>query len=409
MTNAAPQSDPHCVPVPPFKRLNYHYGQMLGAHDFQTEQDYFRHKMLLQNRCLHGYGVVCGLVVEPAPPGEPDDAKYPNKCPSQVAVPCGLGLDLHGHELVVRDTLLVNLWKLLPDDEKRKCEERPRPLYILLGYQKVPIEKKAVEQSGDCLASNTYTYAKVCESVCVRVTTQEPPDPSAEPCETCCTLYDDACLWLARIDNFERYKEIKPEDIHNEIRRPLSRYRPTVITGINWVHGASYYERDGEQRLNDGLRLKFSRPVLKNSLRPGVMDIRVTDDWTGTSSGSFQALSHTFAIPADKPMVEELSVKVECRGLKSDERVLIILRTNFILDACCQPVDGDHVGGWVPLLPDVDVPEYIQRQQLNPRDYNCPEIVNRLGLWQSGNGTPGGTFESWFFVQADEKYPEKRK
>ena len=68
-----------CVPVPEFKRLNYFYGQMLGAADFRAEQQYFREKLKLHNRCLHGYGVVCGLRVVPEPTEQPcapeDDAR----------------------------------------------------------------------------------------------------------------------------------------------------------------------------------------------------------------------------------------------------------------------------------------------------------------------------------------------
>src|ERR1044071_39637 len=53
--------------LPDLKRINYFYGQMLGVADFQTEQHYFREKLKLHNRCLHGYGVVCGLKVVPEP------------------------------------------------------------------------------------------------------------------------------------------------------------------------------------------------------------------------------------------------------------------------------------------------------------------------------------------------------
>src|SRR5688572_22836164 len=59
-----------CAEVPELKRLRYFYGQMLGVHDFQSEQNYFREKLKLHNRCLHGYGVVCGLMVVPEPRGD---------------------------------------------------------------------------------------------------------------------------------------------------------------------------------------------------------------------------------------------------------------------------------------------------------------------------------------------------
>src|SRR6476660_8099849 len=61
------RTDPECCHFPDFTRLKYFYGQMLGQHDFQTEQDYFRNKQRLHNRCLHGYGVVCGLEVVAEP------------------------------------------------------------------------------------------------------------------------------------------------------------------------------------------------------------------------------------------------------------------------------------------------------------------------------------------------------
>ena len=49
--------------MPNFTRLRYFHGQMLVANDLQTEQDYFREKLKLLNRCLEGYGTVCGLEV----------------------------------------------------------------------------------------------------------------------------------------------------------------------------------------------------------------------------------------------------------------------------------------------------------------------------------------------------------
>src|SRR5688500_13169234 len=60
-----------CAQFPELVRMNYFYGQMLGPRDFLAEQAYHRAKHLLINRCLHGYGVVCGLLVTPLPGDEP--------------------------------------------------------------------------------------------------------------------------------------------------------------------------------------------------------------------------------------------------------------------------------------------------------------------------------------------------
>src|SRR5438094_10386436 len=56
-----------CLEISEFRRLKYFYGQMLSPQDMQTEQNFFREKLRLHNRCLHGYGVVCGLLVKPVP------------------------------------------------------------------------------------------------------------------------------------------------------------------------------------------------------------------------------------------------------------------------------------------------------------------------------------------------------
>src|SRR5262249_58530989 len=61
----------HCAHVPEFERLNYFYGQVLGHHELAKEQAFFREKMRLHNRCLHGWGILCGLGVTPVPPPEP--------------------------------------------------------------------------------------------------------------------------------------------------------------------------------------------------------------------------------------------------------------------------------------------------------------------------------------------------
>ena len=44
-----------CAAIPQFDRLRYFYGQMLHARDLLAEQAYFREKMKLHNRCLHGW------------------------------------------------------------------------------------------------------------------------------------------------------------------------------------------------------------------------------------------------------------------------------------------------------------------------------------------------------------------
>src|SRR6478735_2849363 len=153
-----------CAPVSDLRRLNYFFGQMLGVDDFRGEQNYFREKHKLHNRCLHGYGTVCGLLVMPAPPEKPctseqDDKRaeleaeiariekeekqdaaqarieelrraidcLPKPCPlppirPRVLVECGIALDCEGNEIIVRHAETLNLWERLSRDERERLE-----------------------------------------------------------------------------------------------------------------------------------------------------------------------------------------------------------------------------------------------------------------------------------------------
>jgi hypothetical protein len=69
------------------KRVNYFSGMFLTAEDLSTDQQYNREKQKMHNRCLHGYGVVCGLEVALRR--------------GMIHVSPGLGLACTGDEIVV--------------------------------------------------------------------------------------------------------------------------------------------------------------------------------------------------------------------------------------------------------------------------------------------------------------------
>jgi peptidoglycan/xylan/chitin deacetylase (PgdA/CDA1 family) len=80
--------------------------------------------------------------------------------------------------------------------------------------------------------------------------------------------------------------------------------------------------------------------------------------------------------------------------LSNGDRVLVALRGAFILDRCCQPLDGVNVCGFVPILPD----EHFRRFHKPMPGPVCDR--DPYGPPRSGIGIPGGsTFESWFYVR----------
>ena len=73
----------------PFVRNNFFAGRLLTAEDLGLEQQYFRKKLQLHNRALHGFGIVAGLEVE--------------HCKNKLVVAAGLALDCQGNEIVVAE------------------------------------------------------------------------------------------------------------------------------------------------------------------------------------------------------------------------------------------------------------------------------------------------------------------
>ncbi len=84
----------------PLERVRYFCRQLLTADDMNVEQEYFRQKLRRHNHYLHGFGVACGLSVEPAP-----DAAHP----WQVRVCPGYAIAPQGDEVLVPEPVLYDL------------------------------------------------------------------------------------------------------------------------------------------------------------------------------------------------------------------------------------------------------------------------------------------------------------
>lgn len=485
-----------CAEVPEFERLNYFFGQMLSAADFRTEQSYFREKLKLHNRCLHGYGVVCGLEVaavaeeDCCPPADKkeidrakkerakldakieeiqaklgdqalgDDARdelqqaldkanarreeirrklehrHPDRpdgsepCDEEdkprapVLVHCGLALDCHGNELVLRQPVLVDLWHALDLTARRRLKDKGSgTLYLSICFCGEPTHPSRPVLPDTCGSVSDCNFGKTRDSVRFRVTAEEPD--ADERCEPCCAPCTDECVLLAAID-WRAEDGIEDADIDNQVRRALSLYEPTTITGISWVHGGTYSRTDatavlgteGDASRTDGLEISFSRPVHAETLQPGVVDLWRIQGGKGIR-GSLSSIEGDYVGKPASGLVTSFRYRDESgETLQRGDRVLVIVRTDFILDACCRAVDGNHVGGRVPQLKDYrkEPPEPPQQAAQDGPDDDRP--ANRgdgcgdngdgvgpcrlppggIGPWTSGNGSPGGTFESWFFV-----------
>jgi hypothetical protein len=396
--------------TPELHRLRYFHGQLLGAGDFQGEQEYLRDKLKLHVRCLLGYGVVCGLHVEgeagdyaDAAPDTESTAGHDRPRRARVRITSGLAIDVDGNDVVVRDSCDVNLWEALPPDE-RHTDEPPRRVWVGVAYHERAVRPTRTVFTSDCGDTSDCQFGWTREAFRIVVTAQPPePDPRCDTCcDPCCDGHDNGCahtvVWLARIDDIDWYRPVRPEEIQMRIRRLFGRRVPTVITGINWIHGHTYTVREAQEILgtynpNGGLRLRFSHEIRTDSLQRGVVDIQVIEGGAGRNASSWFMGGRFEGVPDDE-YTRELRYRQTTREvLQDDDRVLITVRTAFLLDRCCRPVDGTHVGGRVPLLD--HRPDETDRSGCVVPWWGYPP-------WTSGSGAGGDAFESWFFVREDQ-------
>ncbi len=442
------------VPVPELQRLTYFYGQLLGPRDLQGEQAYLREKHRLANRFLHGWGVVCGLEVEPAPAaedcisqtakdreargeelaelrrrlasveeaigklGEKDperaglaeqrdelrakledleakgghDEPWPVAGPYVVVQP-GLAIDCRGDEAVLRQPFKLDLWHALSAEDRKRVKSGHHQVWVSICYCERHVEPARPLYGDACGVPGDCTYARIRETVTVKVTAERPERPAR--CEPCFGDCPDPCVALARISEFRPGEQLKPLQIDNGARRMLTRHQLTTITGISFVHGATYSRDLATEVLQKGFEVRFSNKVRVDSLTDEVVDILVYEGGGGRA-GNVYTKPGRFEKFAAGDYVDRFVYKQRSdERLEHGDRVVIRVKADFILDECCRAVDGNHIGGRVPLLPGYD-------RFAHARPGSCAVSPRRPGAWVSGNGTQGGTFETWFLVHHRE-------
>ena len=457
------QHEATCAAVPEFDRLNYFYGQMLSAQDFKSEQQYFREKLKLHNRCLHGYGVVCGLSVVavkahvecPSPSEEkraeielklvdvetriekiqgqlketltPEEKiEYERKLseasaereillreletlPSRptpkrrtealVDVECGLAIDCCGNELLLRGTVPVDIWCYLDEKARRRIRDcGESTVYLSICHCEEPINPVRPLLPERCGASAKSNYGKTRDSIKFRVSLDPPPEDMR--CEFCCTPCEHDCVLLASFLVTAEHGVV-PDSVDNSVRRYLGTYHPTTVQGISWSHAATYSTETAALVLGTshsgtqsrGIEIRFSRPVRAETITDGVVDIWRVHGGPGIS-GIITNIEGEYIDKPKSGLLTSLRYRDKTSEmLNSEDRVLITVRTEFLLDQCCQPVAGAHVGGRVPQISEYEehAPVYV------PEITECVDPPHRFGSWTSG--PVGGQFESWFYIE----------
>jgi hypothetical protein len=162
------------------------------------------------------------------------------------------------------------------------------------------------------------------------------------------------------------------------------------------VHGGTYTPEQaatllGTDSTTGGIEIRFSRPVWTETIVDGTVDVWVVEGGRGRAA-SINNKSGTLVLPT-MPTTDRVIFHDDTKeDLNDGDRVLITLRSAFLLDNCCRPVDGAHVGGRVPLLPG------SPPAQETPAPTICKVPPGGIGPWTSGAGG-AANFESWFWIE----------
>ncbi|HWO25309.1 MAG TPA: hypothetical protein VNO30_41500 [Kofleriaceae bacterium] len=438
-------------------RVNYFYGQLLGVRELQAEQRYFLDKHRLHNRYLHGYGVVCGLEVKLCPrPRDPHDPDHEQYAPdheqhapdheqravalgprpqdlgqaapelgqrplpqdrldiaeqrSEAAQPReawleidrGIAIDCLGNEIVVPWLAHIDILGQLDEPDRRELLLGSRLAYISLCFSERPLElvRPFVDDScrgvlPDCVPS------RLRDDYYVRVSLDQPAHDLA--CTSCERPCGDPALPLAAV----RWEK-NGLQIEADLRRPLAPFVPTRIVGVSWAHGGSYAPTDVDAMLREGLVIRFSDEVYASTLGRAVIEAWIIEGGDGRRGDIYNA-DITIA-PEEHATDPTLcrAVRAHVRAQRNDrldpgDRVLIQLRSGFVLDRCCRPVDGEHVGGLVPVIKEYEGKWAVRNPDELPKAPCHHHEPRARTPWVSGNGSSGGNFESWFFVHDDHQ------
>jgi hypothetical protein len=378
------------------ERNRYFTGKFMTARDFAGEQEYFLSRHREHNRLLHGWGVVCGLRI----------LRHSNpECARRwVVVRAGVAIDCRGRELVLcKDTPLELPLPLEPWEEEERAQQEGAedkdekilkpPFLIALRYEEEEIEPvPALFNEGACdparreanrireTARLVFLRLDEVKPGCWREPGGRPGAPCHDDCddelpgpagiclEPCCPCGDAVPLAMIRPATEGGFAI----DMDGRRTLPVPGDFLTHVCHINWEHGGEMTLSHLRDELHGRLEVHFDRRLRDD---PG--------EGTGINEHTFvvqyggiqKDLELLYGADDGTPKLEDDRVAVfhidpdflNRRTNLAGNVVYVTLKCDFILDCHGNPVDGDHLRGRLP----------------------------------TGDGIPGGTFESWFRVVAD--------
>lgn len=406
------------------ERNRYFTGKFMASRDFADEQTYFLSRHRLHNRLLHGWGIVCGLKVSDHP--RQDCGKR------WVVVQSGIALDCCGRELIVPCETIFELplprkeempgssseeeaseatalreRKPRPDEDAEAksdaADETDPPFLLVLRYVEEEIERvPALFSEGECdptrKEANRIREKAVLDVVrldqfeenCWVNPQGGPNTPCRDDCGDVIPGPGRSCLKptcpcgdvvpLALITASDDPDKPFKIDLRGRRHLPTPPEYLTHIVHTNWTHGGEVTLEDIHRKWHGKLVVTFDRKLLmadgeKTGVSPftflvqygGVQQALEFLPYEGDNSPDLDGdCRAVFKIDSD--FIQPRHVR---RGRTIvDNVVYVTLKCDFILDCHNNPVDGDFLRARFP----------------------------------TGNGVPGGVFESWFRVVHENSY-----
>jgi hypothetical protein len=382
------------------ERNLYFTGKFMTARDFAADSEYLLGRHRLHNRLLHGWGIVCGLRVKRHPRPE---------CRNEwVVVRAGVAIDCCGRELVLAGSTPFRLpfasngkaahgygaGELEAEHERReRCEEH----LLCIRYCEEAVEHVPALYHESCDPARTHAN-RVRETARLELMRLDDAGPgcwrsrNGEPCsrDDCddehpgrgggCLEPDcpcGSCVPLALV-RFDPGRPDRGFELDTSGRRtlPPSPDYLTHVCRIGWPHGGEVSVDElacGDVRIEIG----FDRPLLdEDSEAVGVNEHTFQVTYGSAQEDlEFLPFSRPPYADGDRAVYEVDRAYVSRGGRRSiaGSVVYVTLKCNFVRDCHENPIDGDHLGALLP----------------------------------SGDGVPGGTFESWFRVVHEQYSPSE--
>ncbi|HKE47472.1 MAG TPA: hypothetical protein VKB52_05370 [Rhodanobacteraceae bacterium] len=447
-----------CVPcdVPPLCRNAFFTGKLLTERDFTLEQRYFIDKLRLHHLALHGWGIACGLglkphphcpslriVIEPglaidgcgreiwirdciewelpkletaAPPAEdpcPPDTPPPDDGKPAPEKPGAAPAAYQQNSPYDREP---------PQRQHDPYDDHPEPcrdgidLYLSLCYEEC--ESELVPAPFDECACNGLTKRanRICEGYCIQWSTTRPEDwPREEECgcdedetddcelifrrirQRCHVPSRTRCVPLGVIRGFQPGQDVVESMFDYGDRRDLASTRVlellircilhklptknyTHIDDMNWEHGMEYSCKQfqqmfvGDGKAEEALSVTFNDAVRTETLSTLSFQAIVVQHTRERKEGGYLevAPAKVWASADRKTFYLRIEPGYAAHCLERGSfDVFVTLRCNALVDDRGLAVDGT----------------------LLARGGN--DVI--VGP-PTGDGIPGGTFESWFRV-----------